>query len=147
MEDDLGLRRREFALEPSRFTDVAEDVVEEPERLRIPGAPVGDQRGLVPVDERDPLRPKPDEEGRQRAAERAPARWRGGTAPSPPPLEPPPPVIRTRRPPRRSCNSSTEGTGSRRSSTCCQSNESAGIRRRTGGGSAADSANARSIER
>ena len=71
MEDDLGLRRREFALEPSGFTDVAEDVVEEPERLRIPGAPVGDQRGLVPVDERDPLRPEATEEGRERAADRA----------------------------------------------------------------------------
>src|SRR5262249_57476587 len=71
MEDDLGLRGSELALEPARFADVAEDVVEEPERLRISRAPVRDQRRLVPVDDRDPLRAEPAEEGGERAADRA----------------------------------------------------------------------------
>jgi len=43
MEDDLGLGCRELPLEPPRLADVAEDVVEEAERLRVPRAPVGDQ--------------------------------------------------------------------------------------------------------
>src|SRR5204863_8598342 len=73
VEDDVRLRGCELLLEPPRLADVAEDVLEEVERLRVTGAPVGDQRGLVPVDDRDPLRPEAAEERRKRAAYRAAA--------------------------------------------------------------------------
>src|SRR5205814_1303518 len=73
VEDDVRLRGCELLLEPPRLADVAEDVLEEVERLRVTGAPVGDQRGLVPVDDRDPLRPEAAEERRKRAADRAAA--------------------------------------------------------------------------
>src|SRR5262245_31334582 len=88
MEDDLGLRGSELALEPARFADVAEDVVEEPERLRISRAPVRDQRRLVPVDDRDPLRAEPAEEGGERAADRAAPAGEEDPAPAEPPLKP-----------------------------------------------------------
>src|SRR5205823_6849912 len=73
VEDNVRLRGGELLLEPPRLADVAEDVPEEVERLRVAGAPVGDQRGLVPVDDRDPLRPEAAEERRKRAADRAAA--------------------------------------------------------------------------
>src|SRR5262245_55174498 len=87
MEDDLGLGGSELALEPARFADVAEDVVEEPERLRISRAPVRDQRSLVPVDERDPLRAEPAEEGGERAADRAAPAGEEDPAPAEPLLK------------------------------------------------------------
>src|SRR6266496_1947458 len=71
MEDDLGLRRGELSFETARLADVAENVVEAVERLRIAAATIGDQRRLVAVHERDALGPKAAEKSRQRAADRA----------------------------------------------------------------------------